>query len=332
METSPDRRGTSPVLKGDPVLMENSPDPRRVQVLLGTGPGGGPVLRGVQVLRWVRVLLGVLLLTRIVPLDAARILSGQTLCPPPPSRGPCYKIAYFRDVSSRLAFGEAEQACRTEGGALLSIQTPQEQRHVEGLLEALRSGAGGGISDGDFWIGLSRDPQSPEPTSCPQRYGWTDGSAGAFRNWYLDEPSCGGEACVVMYHQPAAQPGVGGAYLYRWNDDRCNMKHNFICKYQPENLLTEEHGHTAGGRDSAVTAGGGVATEPAGDPPGVVMAASGTLLLYVLVPTLPLLLLILAASGSCCAQVFSRRPRTKTAADQANLWIPSTPAPGAMQV
>lgn len=53
------------------------------------------------------------------------------------------------------------------------------------------------------------------------------------RNWYFDEPSCGGEACVVMYHQPAALPGLGGAYLYQWNDDRCNMKHNFICKYHP---------------------------------------------------------------------------------------------------
>lgn len=52
------------------------------------------------------------------------------------------------------------------------------------------------------------------------------------RNWYFDEPSCGGEACVVMYHQPTAQIGLGGPYLYQWNDDRCNMKHNFICKYE----------------------------------------------------------------------------------------------------
>lgn len=53
------------------------------------------------------------------------------------------------------------------------------------------------------------------------------------RNWYTDEPSCGSEACVVMYHQPTANPGLGGPYLYQWNDDRCNMKHNFICKYGP---------------------------------------------------------------------------------------------------
>lgn len=36
-----------------------------------------------------------------------------------------------------------------------------------------------------------------------------------------------------MYHQPTAPSGLGGAYLYQWNDDRCNMKHNFICKYNP---------------------------------------------------------------------------------------------------
>lgn len=55
----------------------------------------------------------------------------------------------------------------------------------------------------------------------------------SYRNWYYDEPSCGGEACVVMYHQPNALSGLGGPYLYQWNDDRCNMKHNFICKYEP---------------------------------------------------------------------------------------------------
>nr|XP_054105138.1 uncharacterized protein LOC100391789 [Callithrix jacchus] len=37
-----------------------------------------------------------------------------------------------------------------------------------------------------------------------------------------------------MYHQPTANPGFGGPYLYQWNDDRCNMKHNYICKYEPE--------------------------------------------------------------------------------------------------
>uniref|UniRef100_A0A3P8UDI3 Chondrolectin n=1 Tax=Amphiprion percula TaxID=161767 RepID=A0A3P8UDI3_AMPPE len=169
-------------------------------------------------------------------------------------------MAYFQDVSSRVAFREAVQACEMDGGSLLSIQSPTEQRDIENLLQELRSGAvggasggRGGISDGDFWIGLTRVDQT-EPgnsfTSCPQLYQWTDGSVATFRNWYLDEPSCGGEACVVMYHQPTALPGLGGAYLYQWNDDRCNMKHNFICKYKPESHLVKEHSDSPEGRDT----------------------------------------------------------------------------------
>lgn len=51
------------------------------------------------------------------------------------------------------------------------------------------------------------------------------------RNWHLDEPSCGYEVCVVMYHQPSAPPNQGGLYMFQWNDDNCETKNNFICKY-----------------------------------------------------------------------------------------------------
>lgn len=53
----------------------------------------------------------------------------------------------------------------------------------------------------------------------------------SFRNWHWDEPSCGYEVCVVMYHQPSAPPGLGGLYMFQWNDDNCETKNNFICKY-----------------------------------------------------------------------------------------------------
>ncbi|XP_037619069.1 chondrolectin isoform X1 [Sebastes umbrosus] len=263
--------------------------------------------------------------------DGARVVSGQTVCLGGPER-PCYKIAYFHDVSSRVAFREARQACEMDGGSLLSIENPAEQTDIENLLQELRSGAvggagggggggggRGGIADGDFWIGLTRvdgvDQIHPELsntfTSCPQLYHWTDGSLASFRNWYFDEPSCGGEACVVMYHQPTALPGLGGAYLYQWNDDRCNMKHNFICKYEPESHLVKEQGDTPGGRGTEATSGGGVVKQPSGSeevPPQVAMAgASGMLLVYVIIPTIPLLLLILVASGTCCFQMLSRR-------------------------
>lgn len=48
---------------------------------------------------------------------------------------PCYKIAYFHDVWSRVAFKEASEACEMDGGSLLSIQTPGEQTDIESLLQ-----------------------------------------------------------------------------------------------------------------------------------------------------------------------------------------------------
>uniref|UniRef100_A0A4W6EBK3 Chondrolectin n=1 Tax=Lates calcarifer TaxID=8187 RepID=A0A4W6EBK3_LATCA len=215
-------------------------------------------------------------------------LSGQTVCSGGPGR-PCYKIAYFHDVSSRVAFREACRACEMDGGSLLSIESPTEQTDIENLLQVR--------PDGDFWIGLTRadgvDQAHPELsntfTSCPQLYQWTDGSPASFRNWYFDEPSCGGEACVVMYHQPTALPGLGGAYLYQWNDDRCNMKHNFICKYKPGTSANQLQPLM----DSVCSF--------------VHSLSLCMLLVYVIIPTIPLLLLILVASGTCCFQMLSRR-------------------------
>ncbi|XP_036414604.1 chondrolectin [Colossoma macropomum] len=283
----------------------------------------------------------------------ARVVSGQTVCEGGPEQ-PCYKIAYFRDMASRVAFGEALRACEVDGGSLLSVESAAEQQHIEGLLQKLSGsstgsvpGTGPTIADGDFWIGLTRaDSDSPQEhgsfTSCPDLYRWTDGSVSQFRNWYFDEPSCGGEACVVMYHQPTALHGLGGPYLYQWNDDRCNMKHNFICKYEPESHLVKEHGDRPGGRDAGLP---DISTEHEEErkTPAVnedesfhVMVAgpSSMLLIYVIIPTIPLLLLILVASGTCCFQMLSKRkPRTKTSVNQSTLWISKTPkSDSAMEV
>lgn len=271
----------------------------------------------------------------------ARVVSGQTVCQGSPEH-PCYKIAYFRDVSSRVAFWEAVEACEMDGGSLLSIENAAEQKHIEHLLKELSvsssSGAvsGSSITDGDFWIGLTRveSESAQEPSSfasCPNLYRWTDGSVSQFRNWYTDEPSCGGEACVVMYHQPTALAGPGGAYLYQWNDDRCNMKHNFICKYEPESYLVKEQGDRPAGRDSDLSTEDQEErrTPPVNhdeNPQPIMPGPSSMLLIYVIIPTIPLLLLILVASGTCCFQMLSKStPRTKTSINQSTLWISKTP-------
>lgn len=57
------------------------------------------------------------------------------------------------------------------------------------------------------------------------------GNCICFRNWHWDEPSCGGEMCAVLYYQPSAPPDEEGHFLFQWNDDKCNSKNNFVCKY-----------------------------------------------------------------------------------------------------
>ncbi|KAJ7402855.1 Chondrolectin [Pitangus sulphuratus] len=190
---------------------------------------------------------------------AGRVLSGQKVCYGAFKRS-CYKLAYFQDLSRRVGFQEARQACEMDGGALLSLESEAEQQLIENMLQNLTK-SGSGISDGDFWIGLWRSGDGLATSSvCPDLYQWADGSTSPFRNWYTDEPSCGSEACVVMYHQPTANPGLGGPYLYQWNDDRCNMKHNFICKYAPDNVLEKELG------DRAEPDYDTIPTVPAGNP------------------------------------------------------------------
>ncbi|XP_056416843.1 chondrolectin isoform X2 [Hyla sarda] len=239
-----------------------------------------------------------------------RVVSGRKVCYAE-YKHPCYKIAYFQDLAARVGYHQARQVCEGEGGHLLSIESEAEQKLIQRMLQNLTN-SGSGKSDGDFWIGLSRNRESMASSgACPDLYKWDDGSPSQFRNWYADEPSCGSEACVVMYHQPTANPGIGGPYLYQWNDDRCNMKHNFICKYPPENILEKELGDRAEPDYdplSPVTTDITFATGKPEDSSHVYVAETGIMpnLIYVIIPTIPLLLLILVALGTCCFQMLHK--------------------------
>ncbi|XP_058920230.1 chondrolectin isoform X2 [Kogia breviceps] len=224
-----------------------------------------------------------------------RVVSGQKICFAD-FKHPCYKMAYFHELSSRVSFQEARLACETEAGVLLSLENEAEQKLIESMLQNLTK-PGTGISDGDFWIGLWRNGEGQTSGACPDLYQWSDGSSSQYRNWYTDEPSCGSEKCVVMYHQPTANPGLGGPYLYQWNDDRCNMKHNYICKYEPEINPTAPVEKTY------------FTNQPGDTHQNVVVTEAGIIpnLIYVVIPTIPLLLLILVAFGTCCFQMLHKR-------------------------
>lgn len=93
---------------------------------------------------------------------------------------PCYKMAYFHELSSRVSFQEARLACETEGGVLLSLENEDEQKLIESMLQNLTK-PGTGISDGDFWIGLLRSGDGQTSGACPDLYQWSDGSSSQFR-------------------------------------------------------------------------------------------------------------------------------------------------------
>ncbi|XP_077402412.1 layilin isoform X2 [Vanacampus margaritifer] len=226
---------------------------------------------------------------------------GQRVCKAGNGR-PCYKLAYFSELRRRLNFGEADLACRRDGGQLLSVESASEQKIVQQLIADLRP------TDGDFWIGLRRnhgDEDSSGSSDCSSQYRWLDGTKSTFRNWHWDEPSCGYEVCVVMYHQPSAPPGQGGGlYMFQWNDDNCETKHNFICKYAADNSA-----------DASPANSTHADIFPSSVPwnPSDHNAKRSTALnvIYIIIPTIPLILLLLTVTGVCCFKMLAARRRKK---------------------
>uniref|UniRef100_A0A672ZHI3 Layilin a n=1 Tax=Sphaeramia orbicularis TaxID=375764 RepID=A0A672ZHI3_9TELE len=224
---------------------------------------------------------------------------GQRVCKAGKGK-PCYKLAYFSELRRKLNFVEAELACKRDGGQLLSVESLAEQKVIEQLITELRP------TDGDFWIGLRRNHGDGDSiTDCSSQYYWVDGSKSTYRNWHWDEPSCGYEVCVVMYHQPSAPPGLGGLYMFQWNDDNCETKNNFICKY------------TAGIRYMFTYFKTGFINVYIHmftlDITKLMLiccvSVSALNLVYIIIPTIPLILLFLTVTGVCCYKLLTGRQR-----------------------
>ncbi|XP_028838859.1 layilin [Denticeps clupeoides] len=236
---------------------------------------------------------------------------GQRICKRGTER-PCYKIAYFEEDRRKLNFEEASQACRSDGGELLSIESAAEQKIVESFIQELRA------TDGDFWIGLQRNQGYQETSGdCPSQYFWLDGSQSAFRNWHWDEPSCGYEVCVVMYHQPSAPPGPSGLYMFQWNDDNCETKNNFICKYTKGNLPPSTPAKNKSSTDDQSTSRRPKYPPFTADDEGMKVVVPARIdntvnIAYIVLPTIPLLLLLVVASSVFCFKLFTKRNKERT--------------------
>ncbi|XP_028277946.1 layilin [Parambassis ranga] len=225
---------------------------------------------------------------------------GQRVCRAGKGK-PCYKLAYFSELRRRLNFVEAEIACRRDGGELLSVESASEQKIIEQLITDLRP------TDGDFWIGLRRNHGEEDNNSdCSSQYYWLDGSKSTFRNWHWDEPSCGYEVCVVMYHQPSAPPGLGGLYMFQWNDDNCETKNNFICKYTAEKPLQPSPAPNYTQTD--ILPSSVLPWNPSIHNQGRSTAVN---LVYIIIPTIPLILLLLTVTGVCCFKMLVAKRRRK---------------------
>ncbi|XP_035630155.1 layilin-like [Oncorhynchus keta] len=242
-------------------------------------------------------------------------LNGQRICRRGTER-PCYRINYFQDPRRRVTFNDASQACRTDGGEILSIETDNEQHLVERFIQQLQA------TDGDFWIGLHRSPRHRVTTiGCPSQYYWLDGSKARFRNWHWDEPSCGNEMCVVLYHQPSAPPDEGGRFMFQWNDENCNTKNNFVCKYSEEKLpvftVAWNSVYTVApiislmpNLPSATVSD--EKTKIGMSESSVTLSDNALYVSYILFATIPVLLLLLVATGVFCYKRAAKRRKSQT--------------------
>ncbi|XP_036070651.1 layilin isoform X1 [Oryzias melastigma] len=257
---------------------------------------------------WIK-LFGAVIAVWFHPGSASKF-HGERICRLGTER-PCYKAFYIQDSRRRLTFEDAAQACRMDGGELLSIETESEQRLMETFITQLH------VGNGDFWIGLHRSPQHPRrgnttPT-CPSQYYWLDGSKTKYRNWHWDEPSCGKERCVVLYHQPSEPIGEDGRFAFQWIDDNCSSKNNFICKYQEEKLLVFTGKRTPPKRTNVVS------TTEEDENMRIVHGSSVSFsdnslnVSYILCATIPaLLLLLFAVAGFLCYKQHEKRRKTET--------------------
>ncbi|XP_076840882.1 macrophage mannose receptor 1-like isoform X2 [Brachyhypopomus gauderio] len=119
-----------------------------------------------------------------------------------PYSGHCYFLNRIKRT-----WLDARDACRREGGDLLSILNTEEQSFIISQLGYLKTD--------ELWIGFN-------DLKTPMLFEWSDHSSVPFAWWDVNEPSHNAalkEDCVLM-------TGEEG----KWADNICQQKYGYICK------------------------------------------------------------------------------------------------------
>lgn len=110
----------------------------------------------------------------------------------------------YRHFSSRQSWDTAEQHCRTCGGHLVSVMTPEEQHYINDKFKEHQ------------WIGLN-------DRTIEGDFRWSDGNPLLYENWSKGQPDSyflSGEDCAVMvWHDEG-----------HWSDVPCNYHLSYTCK------------------------------------------------------------------------------------------------------
>ncbi|XP_062837345.1 C-type lectin BpLec [Anolis carolinensis] len=160
-------------------------------------------------------------------LASVHFLKAET--DPKDSASPCpenwlhYKDNCYGYFPEKKCWKDAEKECQSWDAHLVSILSKRECCRVRKFLSKFQP-------DGDIWIGLHN------PSKFPDRsfWEWTDGQPMDHTQWSLGQPNNygnTGEYCTEIWRS---------SEFKKWNDEICERKNSFICKFSLEETEDED--------------------------------------------------------------------------------------------
>ena len=127
-----------------------------------------------------------------------------------------YSNHRYEVFDEALSWENAKQKCDSLGGHLVTINSEEEQRYIESLLE--------GHPDSDYMIGLHRD--------LDEFNTWVTGEPVTYTNWGTPQPdNLGGQSVGVMVN--GVRNGGQSYYIdrFQWDDNRSGS-YPYICEWE----------------------------------------------------------------------------------------------------